>query len=182
MTTTKLFTLLLLVIGLTACSESNYTPENYKAFNSIEELSTQITESIKTGDEAAMLDLLKNEMLILDLLNNSKGKNAAKTKAYLTTKEGQRKFSVDQLSKKQRMNAFFTTVLPKQVKINKTAFKTTETKLISESDYSEGLPAKVQKYQLTFDNGEKKAYSYDIEVIFWNDKYHLTEAAGFLNS
>jgi len=181
MTTTKLLTLLLF-IGLTACSESNYNAENYKAFDSIEELSIQITESIKTADEAIMLDLLKNEMLIIDLLNSSQGPNAAKTKAYLATKEGKRKLSVDQLSKKQRMNAFFTSALPKQIKINKTAFKATETKLISESDYSQGLSAKVQKYQLKFDNGEEKMYSYDIEVIFWNDKYHLIEAAGFLNS
>lgn len=174
------FTLFFLSL-LTACSDPNYHGNNYVAFDSMDELSHEVIESIKNGDEQLLLKLLDNNALVFDLLTNATGKDAGKTKAYLMTEEGKRNFSVDQLAKKQRINAFFSTVLPKQITINKAIFKTTGLEFAYEQPYSEGSPALLQSYQIRLDNGEKQAYAYDIQVIYWNQKYHLVEAASFLN-
>lgn len=182
MTTTFKVSFALFFLSLfTACSDPNYNGKNYVAFDSMDELSHEVIESIKNGDEQKLLQLLDNNALIFDLLTNSEGKDASKTKAYLMTEEGKRNFSVDQLAKKQRINAFFSTGLPNQIKINKAAFKTIGLGFAHEQAYSEGSPALLQSYQIRLDNGEERAYSYDIQVIYWNQKYHLVEAAGFLN-
>lgn len=174
------FTLFFLCL-FTACNDPNYNGKNYVAFDSMDELSHEVIESIKNGDEQKLLQLLDNNALIFDLLTSSEGKDASKTKAYLMTEEGKRNFSVDQLAKKQRINAFFSTGLPNQIKINKAVFKTIGLEFTHEQPYSEGSPALLQSYQIRLDNGEERAYSYDIQVIYWNQKYHLVEAAGFLN-
>lgn len=174
------FTLFFLSLFM-ACTDPNYNGEAYVAFDSMDELSHEIIESIKNGDEQKLLKLLDNNALIFDLLTNAEGKDAGKTKAYLMTEEGKRNFSVDQLAKKQRINAFFSTGLPKQISINKALFRTTGINFAHEQPYSEGSPALLQSYQIRLDNGEKQAYAYDIQVIYWNQKYHLVEAAGFLN-
>lgn len=182
MTTTFKVSFTLFFLSLfTACSDPNYHGDNYVAFDSMDELSHEVIESIKNGNEKKLLKLLDNNALIFDLLTNSKGKDASKTKAYLMTKEGKRNFSVDQMAKKQRLNAFFSTVLPKQIKINKAIFRTTGLEFAHEQPYSEGSPALFQSYQIRLDNGEEQAYAYDIKVIYWNQKYHLVEAASFLN-
>ena len=181
-TTLKVSFILFFLSLLTACSDPNYNGENYVAFDSIDELSQEVTESIKKGDEQLLLKLLDNNNLIFDLLTKSTGKDADKTKAYLMTEEGKRNFSVDQLAKKQRINAFFSTVLPKQIIIDKAIFKKTGLELAHEQAYSEGSPALLQSYQIRLDNGEEQAYAYDIQVIYWNQKYHLVEAASFLNT
>lgn len=180
-TTLKLSFTLLLFSLFTACSDSNYHGENYVAFDSMDELSHEVIQSIKNGQEQKMLKLLDNNALIFDLLTNAQGEDASKTKAYLMTEEGKRNFSVDQMAQKQRINAFFTTGLPNQITINKAAFRTIGLEFVHEQAYSEGSPAKLQSYQIRLDNGEKQAYTYDIQVIYWNHKYHLVEAAGFLN-
>lgn len=182
MTTTFKISCTLFFLSLfTACGDSNYNGKNYVAFDTMDELSHKIIESIKNSEEQKMLKLLDNNALIFDLLTNSEGDDANKTKAYLMTEEGKRKFSVDQLARKQRINAFFSTGLPKQIKINKAAFRTIGLELVYEQAYSENSPAMLQSYQIRIDNGEKQAYAYDIQVIYWNQKYHLVEAAGFLN-
>jgi len=174
------FTLFLLSL-CTACNDSNYNGENYVAFDTMDELSHEVIESIKNSDEQKMLQLLDNNALIFDLLTNAKGEDASKTKAYLMTEEGKRNFSVEQMAQKQRINAFFSTGLPTQIKINKAAFRTIGLEFAHEQAYSEGSPAQLQSYQIRLDNGEKQTYAYDIQVIYWNQKYHLVEAAGFLN-
>jgi hypothetical protein len=182
MTTTFKVSFALFLLSLfTACGDSNYHAKNYVAFDTMDELSHKIVESIKNGEEQKMLKLLDNKALIFDLLTNSEGDDANKTKAYLMTEEGKRNFSVDQLAKKQRINAFFSTGLPNQIKINKAAFRTVGLEFVHEQPYSENSPAMLQSYQIRIDNDEKQAYAYDIQVIYWNQKYHLVEAAGFLN-
>jgi hypothetical protein len=182
MTTTLKVSFILLFLSLfTACSDPNYNGENYVSFDTMDELSHEIIESIKNNNEKKLLKLLDNNTLVFDLLINAKGDDANKTKAYLMTKEGKRNFSVEQMAQKQRINAFFSAALPKQIKINKAAFKTIGLEFAHEQPYSEGSPALLQSYQIRIDNGEENAYAYDIKVIYWNQKYHLIEAAGFLN-
>lgn len=180
-TTLKIIITLPVFFLLTACSDPYYNGENYTSFDSMDELTHKIVESIKHHQEKEMLDLLNNQALIFDLLTQSKGEDAQKTKAYLATEEGKRKFSVEQLAQKQRINAFFSAGLPKQIEINKAVFKTIGLEFVHQQPYSEGSPAMMQSYQIRIDNGEKRAYAYDIQVIYWNNKYHLIEAAGFLN-
>ena len=163
-----------------ACN-NNYKGENYTAFDSMDELVHEIVQSIKENDEPQMLQLMNNDALLFDLLNNATGTDAQKTKAYLGTEEGKRNFEISQSSKKQRINAFFTTGLPTQITINKAAFRTSGFALQEDKPYSQGSPAHVQNYQIVLDNGNSESYTYDIEVIYWYDKYHLVEAAGFLN-
>lgn len=174
------FTLLLLSL-FTACSDPNYNGDNYVAFDSMDELSHEVIESIKNNDEKKLLKLLDNNALIFDLLTSAQGEDASKTKAYLMTPEGKRNFSVEQMAQKQRINAFFSAALPSQIKINKAAFRTIGLEFAHEQPYSEGSPALLQSYQIRIDNGEDLTYAYDIQVIYWNQKYHLVEAAGFLN-
>ncbi|BDS11027.1 hypothetical protein [Aureispira anguillae] len=181
-TTSKIVTLVLFLIFFNACSDPNYNGEKYVAFDSMDQLSYEIIESIKQQEEEKMLHLLDNKTLLFDLLIHAKGEDANRTKAYLSTEEGKRKFSVDQMAKKQRINAFFTAGLPKQLTVNKAAFKTTGLELVNEQPYAEGSPAMLQTYKIRINNGEQQNYSYEIQVIYWNNKYHLIEAAGFLKN
>lgn len=180
-TTLKISCTLFILSLLSACSDPNYKGENYVSFDTMDELSHEVIQSIKNGNEQKMLHLLDNNALVFDLLTNATGDDANKTKAYLMTEEGKRNFSVDQMAQKQRINAFFSTGLPNQIKINKAEFKTVGLEFVHEQAYSEGSPAMLQSYQVRIDNGETQAYAYDIQVIYWNQKYHLVEAAGFLN-
>lgn len=174
--------LLISTVLLLACTNQNYNEENYKAFDSMDAIVQQIVESIRTQNEDLLLNILDNEALIFDLLNYSEGKDAIKTKAYLGTKQGKLNFSREQMSKKQRINAFFTNGLQAQIKLNKKAFKTTGFEFQSEKLFSEGSSAKIQSYRIILYNADDKTYGYDIKVIYWQNKYHLIEAAGFLNT
>lgn len=180
-TTLKVHFILFFLSIFIACNDPNYNGDNYIAFDTMDELSHKIIESIKNNDEQKMLKLLDNNALIFDLLTNAEGDDANKTKAYLMTEEGKRNFSIDQMAQKQRINAFFSTGLPNQITINKAAFQTIGLEFVHEQPYSENSPAMLQSYQIRIDNGGKQAYGYDIQVIYWNNKYHLIEAAGFLN-
>jgi hypothetical protein len=181
MSTTMRMILLISCFCLTACSDIDYHEENYKAYSSMDKMVEQIVESLKTGDEESMLSMLDNDALIFDLLNSSKGKDAAKTKAFLSTKQGRLSISRKEMSRKQRINAFFGSGLATQIRINKQAFKSSGYDIQKESPYSEGLSAQIQSYRIMLDNADDKKYAYDIEVIYCKGNYHLIEAAGFLN-
>lgn len=179
--TTKHCLFLSLCLFLIACADPNYNGKNYVSFETMDELADHTTESIRLQDEDKMLQLLENDALLFDLLKNASGEDAQKTKAYLSTKEGKKNFEISQLSKKQRINAFFSTGLAQQVTINKAAFQKTGLELVSETPYAKGSPAMLQSYRIMLNNGDGQAYAYDIQVIHWNNRYHLVEAAGFLD-
>ena len=77
------------------------------------------------------------------------------------------------------MNAFFTTGLSSQLKVNKSAFKMVGYTLDAQAHYSENSPAQLQDYTIVFDNGEDKPYKYHIKVVYWDHYYHLIEANGY---
>lgn len=163
-----------------ACNDSNYKGENYTAFGSMDELSHNIVESIQEQNEEKMLGLLDNQVLLFDLLAAAQGQDAYKTKAYLATEEGKKRLDIEKMAKKQRINAFFSTGLSTQIKNPPSAFKIQKVELIQESPYAQGSPALLQNYQIVLENGSDQSYGYTIDVIFWNNYYHLVEAAGFL--
>ncbi|MCH2021185.1 MAG: hypothetical protein MK207_01795 [Saprospiraceae bacterium] len=173
--------ILLSIYSILSCTNKNYNKENYQGFKSMDTIVEQIVQSIKTQDENKLLNMLDNEALIFDLLNYSTGKDAKKTKAYLATKEGKLNFSREQMSKKQRINAFLTDGLKTQINLNTKVFRSTGFELQSEKPFSEGSSATIQSYRIMLNNDDKKNYSYDIKVIYWYNKYHLIETAGFLN-
>jgi len=179
--TTKHFFFLSLCLFLFACADPSYKGENYVSFDTMDELADHTTESIRLQDEDKMLQLLDNDALLFDLLKNATGEDAQKTKAYLSTAEGKKNFEISQLSKKQRINAFFSTGLAQQIKIDKGAFQKTGLELVSETPYSKGSPAMLQRYRIMLNNGDGVTYAYDIQVVLWNNRYHLVEAAGFLD-
>lgn len=171
----------ILLLSLIACSDPNYHPENYQAFDSMDELVHEIVASIKTQNEAKMLELLDNEKLLLDLLNSVESEDADKTKAYMMTENGRRNFSTEQMNKKQRINALFSVILQNQIKISPN-FKLVGFSLDSDTPYSQGSNAQLQNYTLVLDNADGKPYKYPIQVVFWNNKYHLLEVNGFLDN
>lgn len=179
-TTTLLFCWLGL-FGLMACNDPNYNGEAYTAFDSMDELTQQIVESLKTENPDQLLEALDNQVLLRDLLMASEGESAQKIKAYMNSPQGKRALSVEQMAQKQRVAAFFSTALPPQLGDQAATLRSTGIELVHQQAYEEGSPAQMQSYslRLTTDNG--KSYTYDFKVIYWNGYYHLVEVAGFLN-
>lgn len=180
MTQHYLWCLVLCSCLLGACSDPNYHQENYQAFASLEELNTAIHNSIQTQDEDRMLQLLDNQTLLMDLLLSSEGEDAAKTRAFLGTPQGQRNVSQSGLAKKQRINAFFGLLKNKQP-IDPSQLELQEVKQVYQQAYAEGSPAMMQAYQMQWKGSDEQVYAYDFQVIYWNNYYHLIEAAGFIN-
>jgi hypothetical protein len=173
----------ILFIFCISCGDGlNYQGENYVSFESMDNLVLEIVDCIKKEDTEALLGLLKNDALVFDLLVQSTRKDALKIKAYMSTKEGQLNYSREQMSKKERIRVFFNQGLKQQLTLNSSVFKSTGFELLSNDDFAEGLPAKIQQYRIRLDNGDDKQYTYNIEVIFCKGKYHLIEAAGYLDS
>lgn len=180
--TTTLLSCLLCLCLFQACSDPNYNGDQYQAFDSMDELTQEIVESIKTKNSNQLLKLLNNQMLVRDLLIASKSKNAQKIKAYMNSPKGRQDLSVKHLAQKQRLSAFFSTALPKQLADQASTLRSTGIELTQQKAYEEGSPAQMQSYSLRLTDGTNKNYTYDIQVIYWNGYYHLVEVAGFLNS
>lgn len=180
--TMRLLYCILFIICINCGDGLKYQEENYVSFESMDDMVFQIVDCIKNEDPQVLLELLNNDLLILDLLNQSTGKDALKTKAYMGTKEGKLNYSREQMSKKERIRVFFSKGLKQQLELNTAFFRSTGFEFISDAIYAEGVNAKIQQYRIRLDNGDDKQYTYDIEVIFCEGKYHLIEAAGYLDS
>ncbi len=179
-TTTWLFSLLFAVL-LSACSDPHYNGEQYTAFESMDELTQQIVKSLQTEDLDLLLSLLDNQALLSDLIMNSKTENAQKIKAHLQSPQGKRAMSVERIAQKQRLFAFFSAALPKQLAGEAASLKNTGVELAGNEPYEEGSPASKQAYSLRLTDDTGQSYTYDFTVIYWNGYYHLVETAAFLN-
>lgn len=164
-----------------ACSDPNYNGENYQAFESMDELTQQIVESITTENPDQLLRILDNQVLLRDLILASKGENAQQIKSYMNSEQGKRALSVEQLAQKQRLAAFFSTALPQLLGNKAATLRHAGVEVIHKQDYEEGSPAEMQSYALRLTDDASKSYTYDFKVIYWNGYYHLIEVAGFLN-
>lgn len=179
-TTTWLFTLFVLCL-LQACNDPHYNGDQYKAFESMDELTQQIVESIKTEKPDQLLMILDNQALLRDLLLASTGENAQQIKAHINSEKGKRAMSVEQMAQKQRLSAFFSTALPKQLGKQISTLRNTGIELVHQQAYEEGSPAQMQSYSLRLTTENGQSYTYDFKVIYWNSLYHLVEVSGFLN-
>ena len=169
------------VIFCVGCGDGlQYQADKYVSYESMDEMVSQIVECIKNEDATSLLKILDNDALIIDLLKQSKGQDALRTKAYLNSKQGQRNYSLDQMNKKERIRIFLNKGIQQQLSLNPSAFKSTGFEFQSDADYASGVAAKIQKYQIRLENGDDQQYAYDIKVIYCKGKYHLIEAAGFL--
>jgi hypothetical protein len=164
-----------------ACNDPNYNGDQYQAFESMDELTQQIVQSITTSNTDQLLQLLDNQVLLRDLLLASEGDNAQQIKDYMNTPKGKRALSVERIAQKQRLAAFFSTALPKQLGDQVSTLQNTGIELVHQQAYEEGSPAQMQSYSLRLKAANGNSYTYDFQVIYWNGYYHLIEVAGFLN-
>lgn len=166
-----------------SCSDGlQYHEENYRSFESMDALVVEIVNNIKEKDAEGMLKLLDNEALLMDLLQQSSSENAKKTMFYLQSPQGQRKYQIEQVNKKERIRIFLKKGIDNQLELNTKAFKSTGFELLSNKDYSEDIPAKIQQYRIRLDNADGKQYAYEIEVIQCRQRFHLIEASGFIDT
>ena len=155
------------VLLLSGCGDNlQYNKEHYVSFESIDELVVQIIENIKKKNVEGFLHLIDNDALILDLLLQSNDQNAKKTSAFFNSKEGRRTYNIKRVNKKERIRVFLDKGLDNQLTLNVKAFKSTGIELVSAHNYASDLPAKIQKYRIRLDNGDRQQYAYDIEVLY----------------
>ncbi|MGH1337932.1 MAG: hypothetical protein ACRBFS_17555 [Aureispira sp.] len=179
-TTTLLFCCLFISL-FQACNDPNYNGEQYQAFESMDELTLQIVESIQTEKSDQLLRILDNQVLLRDLLLASEGESAQQIQNYMNSDQGKRALSVEQMAQKQRIAAFFSTSLPQQLGDKASTLRNTGVEIVHKQAYEEGSPAEMQSYSLRLTDEASKSYTYDFKVIYWNGYYHLVEVAGFLN-
>ena len=171
----------LMLWALGACQDPDYNAEAYVSFGSVDELAAEMLKSIQARDADQMLRLMDNQQVVQDLLAKAQGDDVTDLKQRLDTKEGQRRLSVERFAKKQRINAFLTDGLPKELEENLKQLRSSGVVFAQEHPFAEGSPAKLQGYVLHLSTLESGGYTYDFTVIYWNGYYHLIEVAGFLN-
>lgn len=166
--------------GMSACQDPDYNKETYVPFGSVDELSQEILESIKTRDSDHLLRLLANRQVINDLLQKAQGDDVADLKARRETPQGKRAESVHQLAQKQRINAFLAAGIPKELDEQLQQLRSSGVDFAKEKPFAEGSPAMLQNYVLHLSTPESGGYTYDLTVIYWNGYYHLIEVSGSL--
>ncbi len=179
--TRHFFVFIFLVLVLTACSDNNYKGENYVSYDSMDELALQVLESIKTKDDKKLLHLLDNQAITLDALFAANTITANQLKARLQTPQGQKQLEQEQLSQKMKIQSFLTAGLDNQIKTPLSQLKMTGFEVSSNKPYAENSPAWQQEYNVVLDDQTGNYYHYKITVIQWEQKFHLIEAAGFLD-
>lgn len=166
--------------SISACQDPDYNKEAYVPFGSVDELSQEVLESIKTRDADRLLRLLANQQIINDLLQKAQGDDVKELKARRETPQGRRAESVHQLAQKQRINAFLAAGIPPELDKQLQQLRSSGIDFAKEKPFAEGSPALLQNYVLHLSTPESGGYTYDLTVIYWNGYYHLIEVAGYL--
>lgn len=179
--TRHFFVFIFLVLALSACSDNNYKGDNYVSYDSMDELVLQVVESIKSKDDKKLLHLLDNQAITLDALFAANSPTANQLKARLQTPQGQKELEREQLNQKIKIQTFFTIGLDKQIPPPLSRLKMTGFEVVSNKPYAENSPAWQQEYNVVLDDQLGNYYHYKITVIQWEQKFHLIEAAGFLD-
>jgi len=174
-----LFFFLVILVIVSSCADPNYQGENYIAFDSMDALVHELTQSIAQKDSKKLVGLLSNQALLLDALAAAKSENAQQLQARLSTEQGRKAFEKEWFNTKSRIEAFIDTGL-EEADIQTSNFQTNGMELLSSQPYAQGSPAEKQTYKIIFNDGNSQYYSYQIAVIKWEQKYHLIEADGYL--
>lgn len=170
---------LLLVV---ACSSGGfYRAEKYVAYDSADAIANLIFQSIRADSVEQILELMGNDSLVLDVLQQTKTKEARHLKMRLSTKPGQLLFTKECMGKRERVKAFFLSILGETFVVKPTEFRLNGMELLREEAFGEGTNAVRQHYALSFSNGDAKEHRLNIQLVFWNDKYHLVEIDSFFS-
>jgi len=170
----------LLLLSLSACQDPDYNKEAYVAFGSVDDLTHEILESIKSRDSDRLLRLLDNRQVVNDLLNKASGDDVADLKARRETPQGKRAESVQLLAQKQRINAFLAAGIPPELDQQLQQLRSSGVDFSNEKPFAEDSPATLQKYVLHLSTPESSGYTYNLTVVYWNGYYHLIEVDGSL--
>jgi hypothetical protein len=173
---------MLSILLIVACSSGGfYRAEKYVAYDSADAIGNLIFQSIRADSVEQMLELMQNDTLVLDILGQTKTEEARHLNMRISTKSGQLLFTKECMGKRERIKAFFLSILGQTFVVSPTEFRLNGMELLREEAFGEGTNAVRQHYALSFSNGDAKEYRLNIQLVLWNDKYHLVEVDSFFS-